>query len=129
MPTTARKGKDLLDAIKQMPPAEFDALIDEALSLRRSPRPTLSAQETKLIKQINRGLPPELRRRCALLTGRQKKGTLSAAAREELLRLTHEAESYDVDRAAALVELAKLRRLPVRTLMKQMGIKAPPIHG
>jgi hypothetical protein len=129
MPTTARNGKDLLDAIKQMPPEEFDALIDEALSLRRAPKATMSAQETTLIKQINHGLPLELRRRCALLTGRQKKGTLSAVAHEELFRLTHEVESRDADRAAALVELAKLRRLPVRTLMQQMGIKAPSIHG
>jgi hypothetical protein len=27
------------------------------------------------------------------------------------------------------LELAQLRRLPVRVLMKQMGIKARPIHG
>lgn len=129
MPTAARNGKDLLDAVKQMPPEDFDAFIEEALSLRKPPRTTLSAQETKLIKQINRGLPVELRKRCSQLAGRQKKGILTATEHEELLKLTHEAENRDADRAAALVELAKLRRLPVRTLMKQMGIKAPPIHG
>jgi hypothetical protein len=54
---------------------------------------------------------------------------LSAQEHEEFLKLTHEAETCDAERASALVELAKLRRVPVRTLMKQMGIKAPPIHG
>jgi hypothetical protein len=129
MPTTARNGQDMLDAVKQMPPEDFEAFIAAALSLRRPALATLSAQETKLIKQINRGLPLELRKRCAQLRGRQKKGILAAEEHGELLRLTHEAESRDADRAAALVELAKLRRLPVRTLMKQMGIKAPPIHA
>jgi hypothetical protein len=46
-----------------------------------------------------------------------------------LLKLTHEAERRDADRAAALVKLAKLQRLTVRALMKRMGIKVPPIHG
>jgi len=109
--------------------ADFDAFLEEALLLRNPSRPTLSAQETKLIRQINRGLPVDLRKRYAQLSGRQKKGTLTATEHKELLKLTHEAESRDADRAAALVELAKLRRLPVRTLMTQMGIKAPPIHG
>jgi hypothetical protein len=44
-----------------------------------------------------------------------------------VLKLTHKAESQDADRAAALLELAKLRRVPVRLLMKQMSIEAPPI--
>jgi hypothetical protein len=74
MPTTAVNRKDLLDAVKQMPPDDFEAFIQEALLLRKPPPATLSAQETKLVKQINRGLPQEMRRRCAQLIGRQKKG-------------------------------------------------------
>ncbi len=129
MPTTAVNGKDLLEVVKRMPPADFDAFLEEALLLRKPPRATLSAQETKLITQINRGLPVQLRKRSAQLIGRQRKGVLTATEHKELLKLTHEAESRDAARASALVELAKLRRLPVRTLMTQMGIKAPPIHG
>ena len=129
MPSSALNGKDLLDVVKEMAPKDFDAFIEEALSLRRPQRATLSAQETKLIRQINRGLPLELRRRCAQLTGRLRKGNLTSEEHKELLRLTHEAESRGADRAAALVALANLRRLPVRTLMKQMGIKAPPVRG
>jgi hypothetical protein len=119
MPTTAHNGADLLDVVRQMPPKDFEAFIEAALSLRNPPRATLSARETKLIKQINRGLPLELRRRSAQLAGRQKKGNLTAYEHEELLKLTHEAENRDADRAAALVELAKLRHLPVRTLTTQ----------
>src|SRR5438105_8857866 len=66
MATTAINGKNLLDVVKQMPPEQFDAFMAEALALRK-PRAMLSAQETKLIKQINRGLPLELRKRYAQL--------------------------------------------------------------
>jgi hypothetical protein len=130
MPTIEVNGKHLLDVVKKMAPEEFNAFLAEALSLRsRTKATTLSAEETKLIKRINRGLPVKLSKRYAHLMSRRKKGILTADEHQELLKLTNQAESRDADQAAALLELAKLRSVPVRTLMKQMGIKAPAIHG
>ncbi len=130
MPTIEANGKDLLDAVKRMGPKEYDAFIEMALAVRpRAKGVTLSAKETRLVERINRGLPTELANRYARLIGRRKKGALTAAEHQELLELTHEAESRDADRAEALVALAKLRCVPVRTLMKQMGVKTPAIHG
>ena len=130
MPTIETRSKELLEAVKQLPPKEFDAFINGALSVRGHPKSaTLSPKETKLIKQINRGLPVDLCKRQARLVGRLKRGTLTSAEHEELMTLTHQAESRDAERAAALLELAELRGLPVRMLMKQMGIQAPPVHG
>jgi hypothetical protein len=54
---------------------------------------------------------------------------LSDKEHGELLKLTHESESRDADRAAALLELANLRRIPIRLLMKKTGIKAAPLNG
>src|SRR5947209_7622480 len=126
MPTTEVSDLDLLGVVRQMPPEEFDAFIEQALSLRRLPTAdTLSPRETELIQQINRGLPADLSRRFAQLVRRRKKGNLTVGERQELLRLTHEVESQDADRAAALLELARVRRVPLRILMKQMGIQAP----
>ena len=130
MPTIEANGKDLLDAVKKMGPDEFDAFIERALSARpRTQTATLSTAETKLIKRINRGLPADLSDRYAYLIGRRRKRSLTSDEHLELLKLTHEAESQDADRAAALLELAKLRRVPVRRLMKEMGIQTPAIHG
>lgn len=129
MPATAANGKKLLDTVRRMTPEEFDAFLGEALSLRALPKATLSAQETKLIKRINRGLPAKLAERLTLLSQRLRNGRLTEKEHQELLALTSEAESQDVDRAGALLELAKLRRLPVHALMKQLGIQAPLIHG
>lgn len=130
MSTIATNGKQLLDVVKRMEPDEFDAFLDEAMACRRRPRAvTLSTAETALLHRINRGLPIALRERIARLTALRRKGSLTADAHQELLRLTHDAEAMDVDRAAALLKLAKLRQVSVRTLMKQMGIKAPAPHG
>ncbi len=130
MPTIEISGQNLLDAVKQMAPEEFDAFMERALSVRSRSKPaTLSARETKLISRINRGLPEELSKRYGLLTQRLKKKLLTPDEHRELLQLTSEAESRDADRAAALLELAKVRRAPLRVLMKQMGIEPPPVHG
>ena len=130
MPTIEVNGQNLLNVVKQMAPEEFDTFLEKAFSVRPQTLPTtLSAEETKLIKRINRGLPLEFSKHYDHLIGRRKKGSLTAEEHQELLQLTHEAESRDADRAAALLELAKVHRLPVRTLMKQMGIQAPAIHG
>jgi hypothetical protein len=130
MPTIEISGQNLLDAVKQLAPEEFDAFIERAFSLRSKPKPsTLSTQETELISRINRGLSEELSKRYGRLRQRLKKKLLTADEHQELLELTREAESRDADRAAALLELAKMRNVPVRILMKQMGIKPPPAHG
>lgn len=130
MPTIEVSEQELLEVVKRMAPEEFDAFLERALSMRTPPRTaTLSAEETRLVQRINRGLPADLCKRYAQLTGRRKKGTWTAEEYQELLALTHEAENRDADRAAALLALAKLRRLPVRALMKGMGIQAPAIHG
>ena len=111
-------------------PEELDAFLEKALLLRNQPRADkLSAEESRLIKRINRGLPEAVCSRYARLSQKRKKKSLSDKEHDELLKLTHELESRDADRAAALLELANLRRIPLRLLMKQMGIKAAPVNG
>lgn len=123
-------GPDLLKAVKQLGPKEFDAFLQQAVALRHQPKAaTLSAEESRIIKRINRGLPEKLRRRYSQLVHKRDKRTLTRDEHAELLKLTHDLESRDAERAAALLELAKLRRVPLRVLMKQMGIKAAPVHG
>jgi hypothetical protein len=125
MPTNQISGPDLLKAVQQLGPAEFDAFLDEVLSQRKQPRPeTLSAEESKLIKRINRGIPVEIGNRQKQLSRKRKKQALTDAEHAELVKLTDEVERRDADRAAALLKLAKLRRTPIRRLMKLMGIHA-----
>jgi hypothetical protein len=130
MPTIEISNADLLNAVQQMAPEEFDAFIEQALSLRApSKAATLSAEETGLIERINRGLPAALSRRYAQLMRKRKRNRLTSHEHQELLELTHQSESRDADRAAALLELATLRHMPIRVLMKQMGIQAARLDG
>jgi predicted DNA-binding transcriptional regulator YafY len=130
MATIEVSAPELLKAVRQLPPDELDAFLEKALLLRHQPTANkLSAEESRLIKAINRGLPEAMRRRYALLSQKRKRNSLSDSEHAELLKLTHEFENRDADRAAALLDLATLRRVPIRLLMKQMGIKAAPVHG
>jgi hypothetical protein len=130
MPTIESSNSELLNAVQQMAPEEFDAFIEQVLLLRaQSKVVTLSAEETRLMERINRGLPEELSKRYAQLIRKRKKVRLTSREHQELLELTNQAESRDADRAAALLQLAKLRQMPLRALMKQLGIQAPLIDG
>ena len=130
MATIELSAPELLKAVRQLGPKELDAFLEKALLLRKEPRAAkLSAEESKLIKRINRGLPEAAVSRYARLSQKRKKKSLSDKEQGDLLKLTHEFESRDADRAAALLELSNLRRIPVRLLMKQMGIKAAPVDG
>jgi hypothetical protein len=130
MPTIEVSGPELLKAVQQLAPEELDAFLERALSLRSQPTADkLTAEESKLIKRINRGLPAAICSRYARLSQKRKKNSLSDKEHADLLKLTNEFESRDADRAEALLELAKLRRIPIRLLMKQMGIKAAPVNG
>jgi hypothetical protein len=130
MATIEVSGTELLKAVQQLEPEEFDEFMTQAISLRSGSKgPTLSVAESNLIKQINRGLPDKLSSRYKQLVQKRKRGTLNDDELAELLELTHQSENTDSERAAALLELARLRNIPVRLLMKQMGIKAAPLHG
>jgi hypothetical protein len=121
---------DLLQAVRGLGPEELDAFLEQVLALRKGPRTAvLSSKETRLMQQINRGIPHDIRTRYARLLRKRKDRTLTDSEREDLLKLTHEVETRDADRAAALVELAELRRVPVRMLMKDLGIRAAPVRG
>ncbi|HEY2251395.1 MAG TPA: hypothetical protein VGH74_10060 [Planctomycetaceae bacterium] len=130
MATIEVSGPELLKAVQRLGPEEFDAFLEQALLLRRHAKADkLSPVESRLIKRINRGLPQSLSRRYAQLAHKRKAKTLSQDELAELLKLTHDVENLDAERAAALLELATLRQVPIRMLMRQMGIKAAPVHG
>jgi hypothetical protein len=121
---------ELLKAVQQLGPEEFEAFLEQALALRKSSNPAvLSATESRLLERINRGIPDEVSRRYAELARKRKRRALTADEHRELLALTHEVETRDADRAAALVRLAKARRVPVRTLIKTLGIRPAPVRG
>jgi hypothetical protein len=116
----------LLQAVGQLSPPELDRFVAEVLALRSRRGPArLDAAQSELLARINRNLPEGLRARYDELIARRRDESLAPGEHEELLRLTAEAERLEVERLAALAELARIRGVPLRTLMDDLEIPAP----
>jgi hypothetical protein len=116
----------LLEAVEQLSPPELDQFVAEVLKLRARHGPArLSAIESELLSRINQGLPEGLRGRYAELIARRRDEALTPEEHQELLRLTAQEEGIEGDRLAALAELARVRGIPLRALMDDLGLPTP----
>lgn len=92
-----------------------------------------SPREAELLQQIELDLPEARWRRYRKLSKKLLAEQRSAAGEkflvageyEELLELTQQVEAANVKRIERLIELAKLRKVSLPELMKQLGIKTP----
>lgn len=91
---------------------------------RRAPQ--LSGSESELLAKINQGVPVELQNRYDALIAKRRASTLTETEHSELLRLTDQVEGLDKRRVEYLAELARLRKISLRALLKDLGIKPRP---
>lgn len=92
-----------------------------------------SPREAELLQQIELDLPEARWRRYRKLSKKllaeQRSATgeksLVAGEYEELLELTEQVEAANAKRIERLIELARLRKVSLPELMKQLGIKTP----
>ena len=87
--------------------------------------PRLSRRETALLLKINAGPPPEWQTTYSKLIEKCWAGRVSAEEKRQLLNMVDKMERYDVKRMEWLTELAGLRKLPLRVLIKALGLKTP----
>src|SRR5438093_13273905 len=91
--------------------AQLEMLMPQVFALRtQRGRDVLSARETKLLQQINRGLPAPLQSELERLIEKRRAGTLTQSQIRRLHRLTEKAELVDARRLRWLVELSGLRK-------------------
>ncbi len=74
------------------------------------------------MRRINQGITPNKQVRFDELTAKRRADTLTSSEHQELLELLDLIEQHDVKRMEALAELAQLRNLPIRVLIKDLGI-------
>ncbi len=118
--------EELLKAVEQLPTDELETFVTQALLLQARRRaPSLPHDESALMLKINEGLPEETRARYYILIDKRDEETLTPAEYEELLRLTDEAEEWNVRWVEALTELAQLRQISLSDLMDNLGIRPP----
>lgn len=121
-------SEELLKAVGQLDDPELDRFLSRVLTLHAERRaPHLSAYEAELLQKINAGVPPDLEERYDELIAKRRAETLTADEHAELLSLTKQVEQIDATRLELLAELAHLRKVPLKTLIQQLGLQ-PRAH-
>ncbi len=85
----------------------------------------LSKKETELFLRINRTLPEKQALRLDELNEKIEESVLTDEEQAELLRLAKRVEKMWVDRLQAVVELAELRNVMPRQMLRQLEINPP----
>lgn len=115
----ARRGVDENDFILQT--------LRERLKQGTSAVPSLPSAEARLLQQINQGLSAdEWQRYNALITRRQAE-MLRPDEQSELVALSDRLEELNTMRVQALVDLARVRRIPLQDLMRALGIPSADV--
>lgn len=86
----------------------------------------LPESESQLLEQINVGLPGTIWEQYRELTEKRRDETLTEDERAELLDLTNMVELWNARRLELLLELARLRNVPLRALVEEMGLASAP---
>lgn len=117
----------LLNAARQLPRQEFDRFVGQVLRLRAERiAPVLPAAESELLQKINRGLPQAMQERLNELIEKRRAETINSKELRELKKLTDKIEKLDAERLELLTKLAALRNVPLRKLIKQLGLEPVP---
>jgi hypothetical protein len=100
------KAIALLEALCQEATHEASAVADET-------------QETALLQTIQRRLSAEEQSRLDYLRQRNEAEAITTAEHQELLAYVERVEQQDAERAAALIQLARLRHVDLNTVVSQ----------
>lgn len=109
-------------------PGEYVAnALNERLRPSKSNTPCLSANESRLIEVINRGLSEQEWNRYYELIEKRRSESLTVDEGNELIETSKHIEQLNVRRIECLAELAQLRGTTLPKLMEQLGIVSPPV--
>jgi len=118
--------EELFQVVEQLDSEDLNEFASRVLALQNKRRPdVLSADETKLLKEINLGIPPARWEQYHELRGKFRDETINETEYQELIAITTEIEAANVRRFAALSKLAALCQLPLDTVMEKLGIPDP----
>lgn len=79
-------------------------------------------EQASLTAVIRRRLPPEDQRRLTALRALEEERPLTPVEHAELLAYVERVEREDAERAAALLDLSRLRNVPLDKLMTELGL-------
>lgn len=111
----AKRGLDVNDYV-------VNAVQERLRRDQENETPRLSEKESQLLQKINSGLPREVWQRYRELIEKRRDENLTADEQNKLIQMSDQLEQINASRMEHLVELAQIRSLPLRDLMKQLGI-------
>jgi hypothetical protein len=121
--TVARE--QVIDLIEGLPSESLQELVRfiEFLRFRggQEAKTPIDDAEAPLIAIIRRHLPPEDQRRLSALRASKEERPLTPEEHTELLAYVERVEREDAERAQALLDLSRLRKMPLATLMTDLG--------
>ena len=121
--TSENSFTSLLQKVEQLEISDLEKFVENVLKIRaRKIAPSLSKKESALLKKINKPLPKKTQARFEVLNNKRQLETLTKLEQVKLIEITKKFEALNVTRLKALADLSKIRQLPVRELMKQLGI-------
>ncbi|MBI5917155.1 MAG: STAS/SEC14 domain-containing protein [Bacteroidetes bacterium] len=128
-PNTRFGEDEILNGVSKLDTPQLEKFVRKVLALRaRRMAPTLSGREAELMLKINEALPETKRKRLYQLEEKRRETALPEGEENELTALVDELEKLTVQRVKYLGELAQLREVPVRELMRQLDIQ-PARHA
>lgn len=130
MPTIELKAEVSVDAllagVEQLPTPYLEDFVAKALAVQAKRRAkSLNKGESLLLEKINRGIPDTIHARYKELEQKRRDETLLADEHQELLALITQIEQMNAERIGYLGELAQMRNVSLRSLMKELGINRP----
>ena len=105
----------------------FAEEVSEIIARRKSPN--LSDAETELLKKINEGIPSAAMEKYNLLKAKQKNVGLTEWEQEDLDKIIDFIEKKEAELLSYLISLARLRKVSLNKLRKQLGVKSPPAYA
>jgi hypothetical protein len=123
MATVARA--QVMDLIDELPNESLQELVRfiEFLRFRGGleAKAPVAQTEAPLVAVIRRRLPAEDQRRLSALRATKEERPLTPDEHAELLAYVERVERDDAERAQALIDLARLRKVPLAALMSEFG--------
>ena len=113
----------LFQEVERLDNRSLDAFIEHIISLRVRREPSdRQKEEATLLKKINKSLSIEQTERFRFLNAKRSDENITENEYAELVVLLEKIEKLNVSRLKYLTALARLRNIPVRELMNQLGI-------
>lgn len=115
--------EEIFDGISQLENKELERFMDQiGRLLAQRKAPSFSQREAELMLSINQGLPQKTLNRYATLSEKMRAETLTEKEHQELIAISEQFEALDAKRLESLIELSRLRSIPLDSLMKDLGL-------